>query len=155
MEISAKGANGSVAFDGKFVTIKHEGFNAALSTGRSEKRIPLSQISAVQWRPGTKLTNGYIQFTIPGANEVRSRSGKGHRDAYMDENSMMIRHKHTAEMQKVRDAVEQAITNRESSGSQQSIPSAADQLTQLASLHQQGVLSDSEFQTAKQKILGL
>lgn len=155
MEISAKGANGSVAFDGKFVTVKHEGFNAALSTGRSEKRIPLSQISAVQWRPGTKLTNGYIQFTIPGANEVRSRSGKGHRDAYMDENSMMIRHKHTADMEKVKNAVEQAIAAAQQESPTATVTTTADQLRQLAELHSQGVLTNQEFETAKAKALGL
>jgi hypothetical protein len=152
MEISAKGASGTVAFDGQFVIIRHEGFNAALSTGRSEKRIPLSQISAVQWRPGTRLTNGYISFTMPGVNEVRSRSGKGHKDAYFDENSMMIRHKHTAEMAKVRNAIEQAIAARNSGTTP---TSGADEITQLANLHQQGVLTDAEFAAAKAKALGL
>jgi hypothetical protein len=33
-------------------------------------------------------------------------------------------------------------------------PSVADQLQQLAALHQQGVLSDDEFATAKAKVLG-
>ncbi|MGB6453962.1 MAG: SHOCT domain-containing protein [Streptosporangiaceae bacterium] len=33
-------------------------------------------------------------------------------------------------------------------------PSAADQLSQLATLHQQGALTDEEFATAKAKILG-
>jgi len=33
-------------------------------------------------------------------------------------------------------------------------PSAADQLSQLSTLHQQGALSDDEFAAAKAKILG-
>jgi hypothetical protein len=33
-------------------------------------------------------------------------------------------------------------------------PSAADQLSQLSTLHQQGALSDDEFAAAKTKILG-
>ena len=33
-------------------------------------------------------------------------------------------------------------------------PSMADQLQQLAALHQQGVLSDDEFAAAKAKVLG-
>jgi hypothetical protein len=33
-------------------------------------------------------------------------------------------------------------------------PSVADQLQQIATLHQQGVLSDDEFAAAKAKILG-
>jgi Short C-terminal domain len=36
----------------------------------------------------------------------------------------------------------------------QATPSVADQLSQLADLHQQGVLSDSEFAAAKAKLLG-
>lgn len=37
---------------------------------------------------------------------------------------------------------------------EQAVPSMADQLNQLADLHQQGVLSDDEFAAAKAKLLG-
>ena len=37
---------------------------------------------------------------------------------------------------------------------EQSAPSMADQLNQLADLHKQGVLSDDEFAAAKAKLLG-
>jgi Short C-terminal domain len=39
-------------------------------------------------------------------------------------------------------------------GTDASPPSAADQLSQLARLHQQGALTDDEFAAAKAKILG-
>ncbi len=41
-----------------------------------------------------------------------------------------------------------------SEGTGTSPPSAADQLSQLAQLHQQGALTDEEFAAAKAKILG-
>jgi hypothetical protein len=40
------------------------------------------------------------------------------------------------------------------SGEQSAAPSMADQVSQLADLHEQGVLSDSEFAAAKAKLLG-
>ncbi|HSZ40064.1 MAG TPA: SHOCT domain-containing protein [Trebonia sp.] len=39
-------------------------------------------------------------------------------------------------------------------GAQAAAPSMADQLNQLAGLHDQGVLSDDEFTAAKAKLLG-
>jgi hypothetical protein len=39
-------------------------------------------------------------------------------------------------------------------GPQPAAPSMADQVSQLADLHEQGVLSDSEFAAAKAKLLG-
>ena len=39
-------------------------------------------------------------------------------------------------------------------GPQATAPSMADQVSQLADLHEQGVLSDSEFAAAKAKLLG-
>jgi hypothetical protein len=46
---------------------------------QSEKRIPVSSIQAVQWKPPGALVNGYIEFTVPGGNETRSRMGSATR----------------------------------------------------------------------------
>lgn len=48
--MEAKGQNGTVVFDGTFITIRRTGFVAKTSTGGGEKRIPLSSIGAVQYR---------------------------------------------------------------------------------------------------------
>ncbi|NCD21154.1 MAG: DUF4429 domain-containing protein, partial [Actinobacteria bacterium] len=56
--IHAKGLNGQVTFDGQFITIERKGFWAASSVGRGTKRIPLSSVTAVQWKPPTTFFNG-------------------------------------------------------------------------------------------------
>ena len=50
--------------------------------------------------------------------------------------------------------LEQQDTGSPPTVSAQAGPSMADQLNQLADLHNQGVLSDSEFAAAKAKLLG-
>ena len=37
-----------------------------MTIGKGEKRIPISSIKAVQWKPAGPLVNGFIQFTVPG-----------------------------------------------------------------------------------------
>ena len=48
----------------------------------------------------------------------------------------------------------QAAAAPPAAASQPAPPSMADQLNQLADLHNQGVLTDAEFATAKSKLLG-
>jgi len=58
--ITAKGINVEVTFDGRIVTIARR---TALRT--KERRIPVSSITAVEWKP-LRLGRGSIGFTIPG-----------------------------------------------------------------------------------------
>jgi hypothetical protein len=71
----AEGWGGQVWFDGLVVTIQRKGFVARATVGKGEKRIPISSIVAVQWKPAG-VVNGFIQFTIAGGNEARSRFGR-------------------------------------------------------------------------------
>jgi len=153
--ISAKGQNGQLSFDGQFVTITRKGFLGVTTQGKGEKRIPVGQISAVQFKPAALVTQGFIQFTIPGGAEVKSRFGSQSQQAFQDENSVVFLHKSNADMQTIRDAVEQAIIKRSEPQIIVSPPSASDELTRLAGLHAQGVLSDAEFAAAKARLLGL
>jgi tetratricopeptide (TPR) repeat protein len=59
VDVHAKGHNGQVHFDGVYVTITRKGFLARTSVGKGEKRIPLTAISAVQWKPPGALVNGF------------------------------------------------------------------------------------------------
>ena len=71
--MTCKGVNGTVSFDGTWVTIGRSGFLARSTVGKGEKRISVSQITSVRWKPPTKLVRGYISFALPGGNETRSR----------------------------------------------------------------------------------
>jgi len=152
--INAKGLNGFVSFDGQFITISRKGFLAVASFGKSEKRIPVSSITAVQFKPPSTITNGFMQFTIPGGVEQKSIFGQQGINAARDENTVVFLKKSLPDMQSIRDAVEQAIIKLhlpQTTHLQQA--STSDELTRLAQLHEQGVLSDDEFTVAKSRIL--
>lgn len=110
MTITAKGYLGAqITFDGRTVEIARKGL-AALSGGSGSKRIPVRAITAVQLKPAGVLTNGFIQFTIAGGNEVRAQWGRQTFDAAGDENSVIFRRKDTAQFEELRAAVEDAIS---------------------------------------------
>ena len=108
-KITATGRNGQVTFDGKTLTITREGINARVTHGRGEKMLALRQIAAVQLKPVSLLTAGYIQFTVPG--EMSNNKGKGSRafDAAKDENSVLFLKKQEPEFVALRNAIQSAI----------------------------------------------
>ena len=148
--ISAKGHNGTVTFDGQFVTIERTGFLARASIGKGTKRIPVMSITAVQWKPPGFAVNGFIQFTVPGGSEGRSRSGKQTRNAREDENSVIVTKGQADDFLALRAAIEAAIAG---GGKPASGPSIGEQIAHFAELHAAGALSDEEFATAKAKLL--
>jgi len=109
--ITAKGRNGQVTFDGKTVTIQREGAAARATHGRGDKMIALRQISAIQLKPVSLMTSGYIQFTVPG--ELSNNKGKGGRtiDAAKDENAVLFLKKQEPEFVALRNAIQTAIAD--------------------------------------------
>ena len=141
--IEVKGSNGQVVcFDGQFVTITRKGFIAR------EKRLPISQIAAVQWKPAGWAWNGFIQFTVPGGNKQATRAAK-------DENSVMFTKKQMPKFERLRAAIDEAIVRQhapQAAGSSEG--SITDELTKLAALRDQGVITDADFEAGKAKVLG-
>lgn len=96
--ISAKGADGSVTFDGQMVVITRpkrlsKTFNTA------EQRLPLSSITSVQWKEASWVGNGAVTFTVAGVDP--------------DDNKVIFRRGGAADdFAALRDAVEQAIAGR-------------------------------------------
>jgi hypothetical protein len=148
--VEAKGVNGSVSFDGQFVTISRSGLMARATVGKGEKRIPISSVTAVQWKPPSKMVRGFIQFSVLGGNERRSGFGKQTMDAAKDENSVVVGWTQVAEFEELRAEVEAAVGRPSLAPS---APSAADELKKLAELRDAGVLSDAEFEAEKAKLL--
>ncbi|HEV8278161.1 MAG TPA: DUF4429 domain-containing protein [Streptosporangiaceae bacterium] len=117
--VSASGKTGQVSFDGRFVTITRGGMarlragtTRDLIAGGGEKRIPVSSITAVQWKPASHLASGLIQFTIAGGIERRGTFGRAVREAKTDENSVVFAPRQQADFERVRNAVEEAIAAR-------------------------------------------
>jgi hypothetical protein len=154
--IHAKGHNGQVHFDGQYVTITRRGFLARVTVGKGEKRIHISQISSVQWKPAGPFVNGFIQFSAAGGNERRSRFGSQTTSAVDDENSVIfMRGKQQTEFEQLRTAVEAAIAAQHTPPSAAAgTPSVADELAKLAQLHEQGIISTAELDQQKRRLLG-
>lgn len=153
--IEVKGHNGHVSFDGQYVTIIRKGFLARSSIGKGEKRLPISQIAAVQWKPAGWEWNGFIQFTVPGGNEQQSAFGSQTMRATKDENSVMFTKKQMPEFERLRAAIDEAIARQQApQAAGSSGGSIADELAKLAALRGQGVITDADFEAAKAKVLG-
>jgi hypothetical protein len=154
--LEAKGNNGQITFDGQSVLIERKGFSARMLVGVGEKRIPIASITAVQWKKAG-FSAGYIQFTIAGGVERRSQFGKQSSDAMHDENSVTFHVKQQPAFEVVRAAIDDAIAQRHAPQAPQQAGQAsiADELTKLASLRDQGIISPSDFEAAKAKLLGL
>lgn len=150
--IHAKGVNGQVSFDGATVTITRKGLMARSTVGKGTKTIPVHHITGVQWKdPG--MVRGFIQFTVPGGIEQRSRFGHQSLDAAKDENAVVFGVRHRAEFQALRDAVQEAISAGHQQQPEASPSSVADELAKLAQLRDTGVISPQEFEAQKARLL--
>jgi hypothetical protein len=147
--LSAKGHNGRVTFDGQFVTLSRKGFFAQTRVGRGEKRIPIMQIVAVQWKSAGVLM-GSIQFTISGGSEVRSKFGRQNHDANRDENSVTFYRYDQRPFEVLRAAIEAAIA---SPGAPSAAPDPLDELRKLGELRDARVLTQAEFEQQKALLL--
>lgn len=154
--MEAKGKTGRIEFDGQYVTIHRESFLARTSVGKGQKRLHIASVTAVQWKPAG-LVNGFIQFTVPGGNERRSKFGSQTNDAARDENSVVFTKKQQPAFEAVRKAVDAAISAQHAPAAPAapvSAASMADELAKLAALVQSGAITQQEFQQAKAKLLG-
>ena len=163
--MEVKGVNGTVIVDNGFVTIARKGFLARAGVGKGEKRIPLRQITAVQFKPAGMVVNGFIQFSLGGGVERQSRLGSQSWDAASDENSVMFTKQQQPLFEQLRSSIERGITagyNPPAAGAEPATGPApatgpdqglVGQLNQLADLHRQGALTDQEFQAAKFRLI--
>lgn len=120
--ITAKGHTGTVSFDGRMVTISHEGAAARLAHGKGEKRIPLRSVSAVQWKEPGAMTNGFIAFSLAGAVESNAQKGGRTMAAVSDENSVVFVKKQRDDMHQVKIAIEDALAGPDPAATAQAGP---------------------------------
>ena len=146
-----KGLNGQVEFDGNSLLITRKGGMAFISQGiKGEKKIPIGNVTSVQFKSANMLTNGYIQFATSS-----SESRGGILDATKDENSIMFTKNMQAEFETLRSAVEDAIEAHSSArGGQATAESPLDALKKLKELLDLGVITQAEFDAKKENLMG-
>jgi hypothetical protein len=146
--MDVKGYDGTVTFDGQSITINRTGLGR-LTIGKGQIRIPVSSVTAVRWNPAGLVVNGYIDFSMLGSTDRRSRFGRQTTYVTRDENTVIFYRRQMREFEKLRAAVEAAIQR----GAQPHGASVPGQIAQLAGLRDRGILTEAEFAAKKASLL--
>ena len=150
--MEVKGHNGSIVFDGKKIIIKRNGVVALLTQGfKCDKEIYIKQISSIQLKQAGLLTSGYIQFAFSGGKENKG----GLLDAGKDENTVIFTKKQQPDFLKLKEELEKAILNQNTSTTTIKNNSNLEELEKLASLKDKGIITNEEFEIKKKELLGL
>lgn len=137
----AEGSNGSVELLKDRIVIRRKGIANVLTQGiQGDKSIPLSSITAIQFKPAGSFLGGLIQFTILGGREFRG----GMLEATKDENAVIFDLTQQPAFEKLRDAIEAARFR-----TPQHSQSTVDDLLKLAELLEKGLLTRDEFDQKK------
>jgi hypothetical protein len=157
--VEVKGHTGTVRFDGRTITIIRRGFVARATVGKGEKQIPLAHVTAVQFKPAGPMMNGFIQFTVGGSVERRSRFGRQSRDAIQDENSVAFHYAQRKAFEELRDVVQAALAEYHAAGDPREVrdrvaaATIPEQIKQLSELRDLGAITDTEFEAKKADLL--
>lgn len=137
-------------YEGK-LTITPKGTMGFLTKGmKGTKSIPYSSITGIQFKEAGAVFSGYLQFTILGGVE----SAGGLFDAASDENTFMYAGVENNEFAiEVNRYIETAVANARVPSSAAGANGLSDELQKLASMKEQGLLSEDEFRTAKEKLI--
>lgn len=114
------------------------------------KSIPYESIIAIQFKPVSHGTVGFIQFTLPGAIE----RGKGVFMAIDDENTFAFGQNEEMAI-KIKSFIEDklAALHRPRGQSSEGGIGIADEIHRLSALLGNGLLSDEEFKQAKKRLI--
>lgn len=149
MLMELKGVNGQLQLYDDKIIISRKGAVAKLSQGffKGDKTIYLAQISGIQVKPGTLMTNGYIQFTLSGGKE----NTKGLMSATQDENSVMFKKANNDLVSKMKSEIERL---KKTSHAPVQAVSAADEIRKYKQLLDDGIITEDEFNSKKTALLG-
>jgi len=151
--LHATGHRGSVTFDGRFVMVRHTAFAPG---GRAEKQFAIPQISGVELKKTAGLRHG--TFTVVVAGAVAPRAAFTARR--FDPLTVEFTRRQMADFERMRDVVLHAVHQHHATpppmmyAPPPQTRSLVDELTRLAALRNQGVISPAEFEAAKRQILG-
>ena len=134
----------------KRVLIIKAGYAAQAMFGQKVKSYPYDMISSVEVSAG--LISGRIQITVSGAHEGSGSNNKT--STAQKENLVQIFRNQLDHARAIGNLIEEKRdAMRHAPAAQASTASLADELMKLAQLRDTGVLSPTEFETAKQRLL--
>ena len=109
LPFEAKGLVSTVTFDDKFIVISRGLMNPL---GKGDTKIAIGSINSIEWRaPGVQ--NGFLRFNV-AQGQVRSGGTSVHRvnDAAKDAHAVMAWRKHSGDLLKLKELVEQVMQAR-------------------------------------------
>lgn len=140
------GVGADLLFDDFMLVIRRHGTASLLIHGlKGDKRVPVTSVTAIQFREPDHGISGYIQFSLLGALESRA----GIWDASRDENTVLFTPDQRDGFADLRDRLERRLARPP----QAPVASVADELTKLAGLRDAGVLTTAEFDRQKGALL--
>ena len=149
--VGAIGQNGRLMLLPDRVRIARKGLMSLATQGiKGDKEILIKQIAAIKFKEA-KHTTGYIGFDFLGGLENKS----GLLDMYHDENAVVFTPQQNVLFQEIKALIEKKMDAAHTPvGQQTSQSSAYDELAKLATLRDQGIVTEQEFQEQKSKLLG-
>ena len=177
MSIEAVGHNGTVVWSGQWVIIDRERSakgkgawgTSSRTAGRGQKRFAVASITAIQillphdgknpWQNGL----GYIEFSFSGGHETKGLSlqlgtaaVRQMRKNLTNENAVMFGKDQVEQFVVLKEALESEISRMQSSvGTTVTSPSISmgDELSRIAAMYREGLLTEQEFTEAKSLLL--
>ena len=89
--MNVKGVQGSISFDGEWITITKR----AVGQRPREFRLRAADVTGTRFKPATRLFHGYVQFVLPGSAPATESVGlsTGGRPPRSDPHSLSIPHR--------------------------------------------------------------
>lgn len=138
------------------VTIRHKGVLSKMTVGLAgEKDVYLTGITGIQLKRPTWISKGYFQVQYMGSQDSKG----GILNATKDENTVLFAgRKKYKQAQALKGEIEKRAFEMRAVPQAQAGPggssSVADELTKLADLKAQGIISSKEFEAQKKALLG-
>lgn len=140
--LELQGVNGQTALYQNRVVISRKG-----GFFKGNKEIMIDKISGIQLKPGTSMTRGYIQFTLPGGRENK----KGLMDAGNDENTVLFAKKQNDIAEQLKNRIYEL--QKPTPVVTQAAPSAADEILKYKQLLDAGAINQEEYESKKKQLL--
>lgn len=141
----------TIAVNEDRLTITRKGLLNTLNIGLSgNKTIRLKQVTSLQLKLGTNLTNGYLQLGLLGDSSHR----QGLFNATQDENTIMFSKKYNDDMQELHDYIDNYSENPIENETPQA-KSVTEELKEYKELLDMEIITQEEFEAKKKELLNL
>ncbi|WIB42678.1 DUF4429 domain-containing protein [Curtobacterium sp. MCLR17_058] len=148
---SASSKYGVISFDGDYITIQPKGIASTLA-GKKAVRIPLRSVNYIQFESAGRIAEGFFCVNVGQQDHRGTLTQPAMLEARHDPNALLFGRSAEKEFAALRDEVESAIA-RPTAAASGKIASGPEQISQLAELRDQGILSVAEFEAKKKEIL--